>query len=140
MALVPLLNLALGVHPPRFKTADDPRHYGLEYEAVSFVSRDGLRLSGWFIPRSRHREPSGAQDPTAPGATILVGHGYPFDKANILSHTLFLHRRYHLLLMDFRYFGDSEGAYTTAGLRETLDVEAAVAYLTQRKDVDPRKI
>lgn len=139
-ALLPLLNLALGVHPPTFKTEDDPARYGLRYEHVSFPTRDGLTLRGWFIPAA---SPAGSSKPQSrPGgcATILVGHGYPFDKANILGHTLFLHGRFNLLLIDFRYFGESDGAFTTAGLLETRDVEAAVAYLKQRADVDPTRI
>ena len=36
------------------------------------------------------------------GATILVGHGYPFGKANILRHALFLHSRFNLWFIDFR--------------------------------------
>ena len=87
--------------------------------------------------------PQGApseQGGTGCGATILVGHGYPFDKANILRHALFLHSRFNLWFIDFRYFGESEGTYTTAGWLETRDVEASVAYLTERTDVDPQRI
>lgn len=42
-------------------------------------------------------------------AGIVVGHGYPFDKAYILNYALFLHGRFNLLFVDFRYFGESEG-------------------------------
>jgi dipeptidyl aminopeptidase/acylaminoacyl peptidase len=127
------LNLILGIRPPTFKTSDDPGRYGLLYENVSFPTSDGLTLWGWFIPAA-------FDNPIGRKATILVGHGYPFDKANILRHALFLHARFRLLLFDFRYFGDSDGGYTTAGLLETRDVEAAVAYLKQRADVDPWRI
>jgi dipeptidyl aminopeptidase/acylaminoacyl peptidase len=140
IALFPLLNLGLGVHPPTFKTEDDPSRYGLPYERVAFQTADGLTLHGWFIPSA---SPEGSsREPGAVGcrATIVVGHGYPFDKANILSHSLFLHDRFNLLLIDFRYFGESEGLYTTAGLLETRDVEASVAYLKERADVDPQRI
>ncbi len=132
-ALLPLLNLLFGMFPPVFKTLDDPGHYGLRYENVSFSTSDGLTLRGWFIPAA-------ADGSTGKKATILVGHGYPFDKANILRHARFLHAKFHLLLFDFRYFGESEGAYTTAGLLETRDVEAAVAYVKQREDVDPSRV
>jgi len=140
IALLPLLNLGLGVHPPTFKTEDDPGRHGLHYERVAFQTADGLTLRGWFIPAASPEEAS--REPGAGGrrATVVVGHGYPFDKANILSHALFLHDRFHLLLVDFRYFGESEGFYTTAGLLETRDVEAAVSYLKARTDVDPRRI
>ena len=77
IALLPLLNLILGIHPPTFKTLDDPARYGLRYEKVSFPTSDGLTLRGWFIPAA-------ADGSTGKKATILVGHGYPFDKANIL--------------------------------------------------------
>jgi dipeptidyl aminopeptidase/acylaminoacyl peptidase len=132
ITFLPLLNLILSIFPPTLKTFDDPAHYGLPYEKVSFPTSDGLTLRGWFIPA--------ADGPTGKKATILVGHGYPFDKANILRHARFLHAKFHLLLFDFRYFGESEGAYTTAGLLETRDVEAAVAYLKARTDVDPQRI
>jgi uncharacterized protein len=133
ITLLPLLNLILGILPPTFKTLDDPARYGLRYEEVSFPTSDGLTLRGWFIPAA-------ADGSTGKKATILVGHGYPFDKANILRHARFLHSKFHLLLFDFRYFGESEGSYTTAGLLETRDVEGAVAYLKQRDDVDPSRV
>jgi dipeptidyl aminopeptidase/acylaminoacyl peptidase len=140
--LLPLFNFLLGIHPPRFQTDDDPKRYGLDYESVSFQTADGLTLRGWFIPAA-----SASLSPNQQGdmawntcATILVGHGYPFDKANILRHALFLHPRFHLLLFDFRYFGESDGAYTTAGLLETRDVKAAVEYVKGRDDVDPTRI
>ncbi len=133
ITLLPLLNLILGILPPTFKTLDDPARYGLRYEKVSFPTSDGLTLRGWFLPAA-------ADGSTGRKATILVGHGYPFDKSNILRHARFLHSTFHLLFFDFRYFGESEGSYTTAGLLETRDVEAAVAYLKQRVDVDPSRI
>jgi len=140
IALLPLLNLGLGVHPPTFKTEDDPGRYGLPYERVAFPTADGLTLRGWFIQAASTEAASRGPGAVGCRATIVVGHGYPFDKANILSHVLFLHGRFNLLLVDFRYFGESEGVYTTAGLLETRDVEASVAYLKQRTDVDPERI
>lgn len=142
LVFLPLLNLILGIHPPRFQTDDDPKRYGLDYEPVSFQTSDGLTLRGWFIPAASASVTSTPQGEMAWNtcATILVGHGYPFDKANILRHALFLHPRFHLLLFDFRYFGESDGAYTTAGLLETRDVQAAVEYVKSRSDVDPARI
>jgi dipeptidyl aminopeptidase/acylaminoacyl peptidase len=142
IVFLPLLNFLLGVHPPRFQTDDNPKRYGLDYEPVSFPTADGLTLRGWFIPaatalRERLQQGEMAWNTCA---TILVGHGYPFDKANILRHALFLHPRFHLLVFDFRYFGESDGAYTTAGLLETRDVQAAVEYVKSRSDVNPERI
>ena len=142
IVFLPLLNLLLGVHPPRFQTDDDPKRYGLDYESVSFPTSDGLTLRGWFIPAASASVESSRQGEMAWNtcATILVGHGYPFDKANILRHVLFLHPRFHLLLFDFRYFGESDGAYTTAGLLEIRDAQAAVEYVKSRGDVNPSRI
>jgi len=140
--LLPLFNLLLGIHPPRFRSDDNPKHYGLNYERVSFPTEDGLTLRGWFIPAesSSLQQPAREKGTREACATLLFGHGYPFDKANILQHALFLHSRFNLLLFDFRYFGESDGAFTTAGLLETRDVKAAVEYVKGRKDVDPTRI
>ena len=143
IVFLPLLNFLLGMHPPRFQTDDNPKRYGLDYESVSFTTSDGLTLRGWFIPAASASldEPSGKGEMAwNTCATILVGHGYPFDKANILRHALFLHPRFHLLVFDFRYFGESDGSYTTAGLLETRDVQAAVEYVKSRSDVNQERI
>ena len=138
--LLPLFNLILGIHPPRPQTNDHPRRYGLDYEPVSFQTSDGLTLRGWFIPAASLSDNQQDKKTGDTCATILVGHGYPFDKANILRHALFLHSRFHLLLFDFRYFGESDGAYTTAGVKETRDFQAAVEFAKSRRDVDPARI
>ncbi len=142
IVFLPLLNFLLGVHPPRFGTDDNPKRYGLDYESVAFPTSDGLTLRGWFIPAATESLEPSHQGEMAGNtcATILVGHGYPFDKANILQHALFLHPSFHLLVFDFRYFGESDGAYTTAGLLETRDVQAAVEYVKSRSDVNPKQI
>ena len=140
---LPLLNLLLGVHPFTFKTDSNPARFGLPYESVAFDTDDGITIRGWWIPAAttdaRHTQLDKAKQRTKP-PTIVVGHGYPFDKANILPHVFFLHRRFHLLLIDFRYFGESDGLYTTVGIREVRDVQAAVNYLQEQEIVDPTRI
>ena len=139
IVFLPLLNLLLGIHPLTFKTDVDPSHFGLPYERVEFTTEDQLVIRGWFIPAAPSALTPAQESPkTIP--TIVVGHGYPFDKANILRHVLFLHQRFHLLLMDFRYFGESDGGITTVGIREPLDVKAALDYLDQRGDIDTTRI
>ena len=59
-------------------------------------------------------------------------HGYPFDKNNILTATYFLAEKFNLLLFDFRYFGESQGKFTTLGYKEKEDFLAAVNYLKTR--------
>ena len=93
----------------------------LRYEDVSFKTADGLTLRGWYIPAAQ-----------ATGKTLVLLHGYPADKGNILPSLAFLHDDFNLLLFDFRYLGESEGRYSTAGAREVEDLLAAIAYLKTR--------
>ncbi|MBI2084367.1 MAG: prolyl oligopeptidase family serine peptidase [Candidatus Aenigmarchaeota archaeon] len=116
-----LTNFFLSVIPPKFKTKVTPATYNLGYENVSFMTSDGLDLKGWFIPNEKS------------DAVIIVGHGYPFDKANILQATYFLADEYNLLLFDFRYFGESGGRYSTGGAKESKDILAAVEFLENEK-------
>ncbi len=124
IAAFSLLDFLLNISPPKFRTTGDPTDFGLEYEAVRFKTNDGLTLAGWLIP-GKKKSP-----------TIIVGHGYPFDKGNILPVVTFLHPDYTLFLFDLRSFGESEGRITTAGIKEIEDVNAAVKYLKTRKDIN----
>jgi dipeptidyl aminopeptidase/acylaminoacyl peptidase len=99
-----------------------PEDLGLGYESVEFETEDGLTLRGWFIGSKTNR-------------TIVVLHGYPFNKANILAFAKFLHPLFQVLVFDFRAMGESDGKRTTGGLEEQKDLQAAVEYLKQRKDV-----
>lgn len=85
---------------------------------------DGLALSAWWIP---HPHPQGV---------LLLLHGYGACKADLLDLAASFHRVgvCHLLLLDFRAHGDSDGSQVSFGRREVLDVEAALAYLAQRAE------
>jgi len=120
IVILSLMQFFISVFPPKFKTKVDPTTYNLTYENVSFATSDGLKLKGWFIPNKES------------DAVVIVGHGYPFDKANILQATNFLANKYNLFLFDFRYFGESEGRYSTGGAKEAKDVLAAVEFLKSR--------
>ena len=116
-----LLQFIISIVPPKFRSKNTPAEYDLPYKDVNFKTKDGLMLSGWLIVKNKSRP------------TILVGHGYPFDKGNILPVAKFLYPRYNLFFFDFRSFGQSEGTVTTAGAREQEDVKAAIAYLKKQK-------
>jgi len=48
------------IYPPRISPSTPPADYALEYEPISFASRDGLTLRGWYgsVPESeRHARP-----------------------------------------------------------------------------------
>ncbi|MBU1029389.1 alpha/beta fold hydrolase [Patescibacteria group bacterium] len=125
--LVPLLfSTMLGIYgmirPKQLIGVATPEHYGFDYENVSFVTEDDIRIAGWYIPRSG--------EPT--DQAIIVLHGYPTDKGDLLARSKFLSIDYNLLLIDFRYFGQSEGKYTTLGVTETRDLRAAIHFLQDR--------
>jgi hypothetical protein len=97
---------------------------GAAFEEVSFTTSDGLRLEGWFVaPKNGAMVISfpGRKGPQKP-ARMLAKHGYG------------------VLLFDRRGEGESDGDPNLLGWRGTRDVEAAIAYLTSRSDVDPDRI
>src|SRR5210317_2243914 len=80
------------IRPHKFISKNKPKS---DYESVTFTTCDGIKLAGWWIP--------GKSD-----ATIIVGHGYPFDKGNIYQGTRWLHPEFNLLYYDHRSFGESQ--------------------------------
>jgi uncharacterized protein len=114
------------IRPPKIISSITPRDLKMNYQDVSFKTADGLTLRGWYIPAAKRTE-----------KTLILLHGYPADKGNILPALAFLHEDFNLLLFDFRYLGRSEGSYSTAGAKEVEDLLAAIQFLKSRgvKDV-----
>jgi fermentation-respiration switch protein FrsA (DUF1100 family) len=91
-------------------------------EAVSFPSRDGTKLEGWYMPGEKP-------------ATIILVHGYGCRRQEMLRHADFLHEAgYSVLLFDLRSRGESAGDAVTLGYHERGDALAAVDYLRGRPD------
>jgi pimeloyl-ACP methyl ester carboxylesterase len=120
--LLSLWSFYLAIRPFKISSPLTPQDFGLQYEKVAFETKDKLILKGWFIPSKK-----------AHAKTIIFLHGYPADKGNILPAHVFLHEDYNLLFFDFRYLGESQGAYSTAGKAEVWDLRAALDYLHTRK-------
>lgn len=118
--VISLLQFLISIHPPRYYDSDVPSNYGLKYENVSFMTSDKIRIKAWLIASEKAN------------GTVIIGHGYPFDKGNILPVVKFLYPDYNLLLYDHRYFGESSGFITTVGIREVRDVNAAVGFVRER--------
>ena len=108
-------------HPQKLISVETPKDFGWEAEDVELVTSDGLKLSAWFVP---------SKNPT--DAAIVLLHGYPADKGNLLPWATFLKDSYNLFFFDFRYFGRSAGSYTSLGFEERKDVLAAVEFLEKR--------
>ncbi|PYM17685.1 MAG: hypothetical protein DMD81_08220 [Candidatus Rokuibacteriota bacterium] len=133
----------LAVRPPRILIGGTPRDHGLPFEDVAITSRDGARLAAWFIPsggtaadgrgtaEDGHAAAADGRVTSAAGAIVLL-HGYPAEKADLLPIAAALHPRFATLLVDLRYFGASTGHVTTLGYREKDDLSRAVDALGQR--------
>ena len=119
--VISFLNFYMAVHPFKFKTGFTPDKVNLKYENISLKTSDNFTIKGWFIPAKNKTD-----------KTIIVCHGYPFDKNNIFTATYFLAEKFNILLVDFRYFGESEGKFTTLGYNEKKDFLAAIEYLKDR--------
>jgi len=111
------------IHPIKIITNIEPSDLRLKYEEINFKSADGINLNGWFLQNSKTK------------STIIVMHGYPADKANLLGIAKFLAKYFNVLLFDFRSFGKSSGKYTTAGYLERKDLDAAIDYLEKEKNI-----
>lgn len=118
---VSLWSAWLVTHPARIKNELTPENYKLPFENVKLTTKDNISIDGWFIP---------APVPQKPALVIL--HGYPADKGDLLFRASQLHQDFNILLIDFRYFGESGGTHTTLGSKERLDVEAALLFLESR--------
>ena len=111
----------ISIKPPKIVSDITPKDLGLDYEEVSFITSDGVKLIGWWLPNKN-----------LAAKTLVLLHGYPADKGDILPALSFLNKKYNLLLFDFRYLGRSEGRYSTAGAKETEDLQAAINFLKSR--------
>jgi pimeloyl-ACP methyl ester carboxylesterase len=97
-------------------------------EDVSFRTKDGLLLRGWFAPGKNR-------------SAIVFVHGLWANRASFLGEAEALTRHGHgVLLYDSRASGTSEGHLATFGDRERLDIKAALDFLERRADVDAGKV
>jgi len=119
--VISLAGFYSAVRPTRITSKVTPRTLGLAYEDITLRTSDNVTLAGWFIPHQNDK-----------AKTIILLHGYPADKGNILPSLSFLSEHYHLLLFDFRYLGASQGSYSTIGAKETADLTAAIEWLKDR--------
>ena len=121
LVIISLWGFYSSIRPPKMISSITPRDLKMNYEDVSFRTADGLTLRGWYIPSMKKNQ-----------KTLILLHGYPADKGNILPALAFLHDDFNLLLFDFRYLGKSEGSYSTAGAKEVEDLLAAIQFLRTR--------
>jgi len=111
----------VGDHP---QYDQDPAEYGVQYEAVTFYSReDRLKITAWYLPKDGAKR------------SILLVHGRNASKQNAISGKLpelasELNRAgFAVLMIDLRGHGGSEGKRYTWGVFEARDVLGGVDFL-----------
>src|SRR4029450_9826785 len=95
-----LVSFWLAVRPPRIAVPLRPDEFRLAVEDVTITAAAGVKLAGWLAVR-----------PGAPALVLL--HGYPAEKADLLPPAAALGPPLTVLLLDQRYFGASGGRATT---------------------------
>ena len=98
LIIISLWGFYSSIRPPKIISSITPRDLKMDYQDVSFKTADGLTLRGWYIPCAKETQ-----------KTLILLHGYPADKGNILPALAFLHEDFNLLLFDFRYLGQERG-------------------------------
>lgn len=113
---------------PDAKVYGTPADKGLKYEEVAFTSKDGTRLSGWFVPAVG-----------TPKGTVIHFHG---NAQNMTAHFPFVSwlpaEGYNVFTFDYRGYGKSAGRVSRRGVFE--DSLAALDYVRSRSDVDRNKL
>ena len=125
-----------------------PSEQGLDYEDVTFPSRDGVPLEGWFIPA------------TGSGKLVIANHPLGFTRSGMPAHLepwksewapsgngtevdfvpdyKILHDAgYNVLAYDLRNHGHSgaaNGGVTSSGIFEARDVVGSLSYARGRRD------
>ncbi len=144
--------LRLLLKPPRKPLWTSPSSLSLPFEDVHFPARDGLRLSGWFIPRKRATKRGVA-------TTVILVHGWPWNRLGDISDNILndipgsapvellhlthaLHAAgFNVFMFDMRNHGQSAAAGpVTFGLNEVNDLLGAIDYLGGRDDIENERL
>ena len=115
------------VYYPEHVLSADPGDIGLNFDSVSFETKDGVKLSGWFVPSEGAR------------GMILFCHGNGGNISHRLESIQILHQLgLDVFIFDYRGYGQSEGKPTEQGTYQ--DAEAAWQYLTEERQVNPNEV
>ena len=95
-----------------------PTDFGRSFKEVTFASRDGIKLRGWFMSAEGEK----------PG--IVLSHGLFRNRQELLERACLLNQaNYPTLVFDLRNHGESQKKQVSLGFNERLDVLAACDFL-----------
>lgn len=115
-----------------------PAKHGIPYEPVAFTSRDGIKLSGWFLPA--HDPKTRAADARNAKGTVIHFHGNSLNMTSYWTLVGWLPERgFNVFVFDYRGYGESDNRRPTQrGCFD--DSQAALDYVRARPDVDASKL
>ena len=102
----------------------------LEFEVRNSHARQPLKLAAWWIAH-----------PAAMGKCVVLIHGYGDAKVGAIAWAPMWHELgYHILAIDLRAHGESEGRETTAGYFERHDLNQILDQLRAARPADTRTL
>jgi fermentation-respiration switch protein FrsA (DUF1100 family) len=120
--LLPLGIAILATHRPR--AAVRPAEFGRTYEDITLRTSDGLDLAAWYVPSLN-------------GAAVI---SYPTRQGKLPQARILVRHGYGVLLLDARGYDGSQGDPNLFGWAGEKDIDAAVAWLGGRPDVEAGRI
>jgi pimeloyl-ACP methyl ester carboxylesterase len=120
--LVPTTVALLTTHRPR--EAAESVDLGRPYDSVVVRTRDGLSLDGRYVP-SRN------------GAAVIV---FPGSNSRAPQARALVRHGYGVLMLDMRGYRKSDGDPNAFGWGATKDIDAGIAFLQARDDVEAGRI
>ena len=115
------------VYFPEKEISQTPRDVNLYYEDVTFRTKDGFVISGWYIPVKDAQK------------TVIFCHGNAGNLSHFMGHIkVFNDLKFNVLSFDYRGYGKSEGSPSEEGTY--LDAEAAWDFLVTEYKMHPQDI
>lgn len=96
----------------------NPSEFKLNWEEI-IIYNNNTKLNGWFIENKNSN------------SAIIILHGWPSDKSDMLPFTHFLSQKHNLLYIDIRGLGKSEG-YVCGSKKEISDIEKWIDVLSKK--------
>jgi len=116
-----------------------PADLDLQAHDVEFATVGGARLRGWFLPA--HGPDDGGVGDGGVGPVVVVMHGWASAAEDLLPAAPAMTRAgLSMLFVDARGHGRSDAAEFMSMPRFAEDLQAAVAWLRERPDVDGARI
>jgi len=132
-----------GTHPHQPPPELDPTSQGIYYDAVSVTTEDAVHLDAWLVPMydasiilNKREEILRKKHPA-----VLLVHDFGQNRQQTLPLVKPLHDAgFVVMSINLRGWNQSQLAGTTFGLREAMDVKAAIAHLRRLPYIDGSKI